>query len=123
MIAFATVGIAIAYWVDFGTVLAKGLLVWRFPVAFQVIFSILRVGLIWNLPDIPRLYYAKGMTEEGDAVLARLHGKDIADPVVEIAKSEISASIELEMRWKNSELRTSFGTLRTLKLRVECAPA
>jgi hypothetical protein len=83
MIAFATVGIAIAYWVDFGTVLAKGLLVWRFPVTFQVIFSILRVGLIWNLPDIPRWYYAKGMTEEADEVLARLHGKDITDPVVE----------------------------------------
>jgi hypothetical protein len=63
------------------------------------------------------------MTEEGDAVLARLYSKDITDPVIEMTKSEISASIELEMRWKNSELRASFGTLQTLKLPAECAPA
>jgi hypothetical protein len=63
------------------------------------------------------------MTEEGDAVLARLHGKDITDPAVEMTKSKISASIELEMRWKNSTLRAFFGILRTLKLPAESAPA
>lgn len=97
MIAFATVGTALAYWVDFGMVFTTGPVVWRFPVAFQIIFSILCVGLIWDLPDTPRWYYAKGMTHEGDAVLARLHGKDITDPAVELTKSEILASIELEM--------------------------
>jgi Sugar (and other) transporter len=97
MIAFATVGACLAYWVDFGMVFTTGPVVWRFPVAFQVMWSILCVGLIWNLPDTPRWYYAKSMTGEGDAVLSRLHGKDITDPAVELTKSENLASIELEM--------------------------
>ena len=96
MIASATVGTALAYWVDFGMVFATGQAVWRFPVAFQIVFSLLCSSFIWGLPDTPRWYYAKGMIEEGNAVLARLHDLPITDPVVGATRSEILASLELE---------------------------
>jgi hypothetical protein len=40
MIAMATVGTALAYWVDFGMVFTTGQAVWRFPVAFQIIWCV-----------------------------------------------------------------------------------
>jgi hypothetical protein len=58
--------------------------------------SILSTAFIWNLPDTPRWYYAKGMIEEGDSVLCRLHNLPITDPSVDATKSEILASLELE---------------------------
>ena len=96
MIAFATVGTALAYWVDFGMLFSSGQAVWRFPVAFQIIWSILSASFIWRLPDTPRWLYAKGMIGQGDAVLVRLHGLPITDPLVDATKSEILASLELE---------------------------
>lgn len=96
MIASASLGTALAYWVDFGMVFASGQAVWRFPVAFQIVWSILSASFIWGLPDTPRWYYAKGMIEQGDAVLGRLHGLPIDDLVVEQTKSQILASLELE---------------------------
>jgi hypothetical protein len=37
------------------------------------------------------------MIEDGDAVLCRLHDLPITDPVVDATKSEILASLELEI--------------------------
>lgn len=36
MIATASLGTALAYWVDFGMVFSTGQAVWRFPIAFQI---------------------------------------------------------------------------------------
>jgi hypothetical protein len=107
--------------VDFGMVFAKGQVLWRFPVAFQIMWyvypeiifqaglvfrqtlltlrfcrSLLSTGFIWALADTPRWYYAKGKIEEGDAVLARLHDLPITHLAVDATKSEILASLELE---------------------------
>lgn len=96
MIAMATVGTMLAYWVDFGMIFTHGQVVWRFSVAFQIVWSLLSTAFIYNLQDTPRWYYAKGKTEEGDAVLCHLHNLAITDPAVNATKSEILASIELE---------------------------
>jgi len=82
MIASATVGTALAYWVDFGMVFATGYSVWRFPIAFQIVFSLPYSSLIWGFPDTPCWYYAKGMVEELDVVLGRLYGLPITDPAM-----------------------------------------
>lgn len=69
------------------------------------------------LPDTPRWYYAKGRTEEGDAVLCRLHDRPLDDINVQITKQEILTAIEIESRetskfkvselfWDNSDLQT-----------------
>lgn len=48
------------------------------------------------LPDTPRWYYATNRTEDGDNVLARLHGLPLHDDRVQAQKEEIQASIRLE---------------------------
>ena len=68
------------------------------------------------LPDTPRWYYAKGLNEQGDDVLIRLHDSTLDDPAVQDMKSEILASIALEeeehnkfsllsLIWDKTELR------------------
>jgi MFS family permease len=95
MIASATIGTASAYWVDFGMVFMHGQVIWRFPVAFQVVLSIASISVLWWLPDTPRRYYAKGREAEGDSGLERLHGGTVS-PKIQQDKFEIFASVELE---------------------------
>ena len=57
---------------DFGMVFTHGQVVWRFPVAFQIVISLLSIVLLFPLPDTPRWYYARKRNEEGDEVLRRL---------------------------------------------------
>ena len=70
--------------------------VWRFPVAFQIVWALLTMAAIWPNPDTPRYHYAKEDVVQGDAVLERLYGTSIAEPHVQQAKAEILASLELE---------------------------
>jgi len=46
MTAFATVGTTLAYRVGFCMVFTTGPVVWRFPIALQMVWSILCVGFI-----------------------------------------------------------------------------
>ncbi|KAF2458811.1 sugar transporter-like protein [Lineolata rhizophorae] len=97
MIAMATVGVAIAYWVDFGMVFAHGTTaVWRFPVAFQIVWSLLCIATFWPMPDTARWHYATGNTEEGDRILQRMYNAALTDNAVETSKKDILASLELE---------------------------
>ena len=95
LIAMATSGASLAYWVDFGMVFATGQVVWRFPVAFQIVIAALSMALILPLPDTPRWYYARGREADGDATLGNLCvGQN--EKLFDTTKSEILASIELE---------------------------
>ncbi|EOD47809.1 putative hexose carrier protein [Neofusicoccum parvum] len=96
MICSAAAGIALAYWVDFGMTFATGQVVWRFPVALQIMWSLLTLAFIWPTPDTPRYYYAKGRNEQGDNTLERLYGKALDDHEVSQSRKDILASIELE---------------------------
>ena len=53
-------------------IFAKGQVVWRFPVAFQIVISLSSMAALFPLPDTPRWYYAKERHEDGDDVLRRL---------------------------------------------------
>ncbi|KAI9757652.1 MAG: hypothetical protein M4579_003377 [Chaenotheca gracillima] len=96
MIAAASAGTALAYWVDFGMVFAHSQAVWRFPVAFQIMWSLLTIAFIYPNPDTPRWLYAKGRIVEGDALLERLYTLPITEVKVQQAKLDILASLELE---------------------------
>ncbi|MCJ1473092.1 hypothetical protein MMC13_001742 [Lambiella insularis] len=96
MIAAASAGTALAYWVDFGMVFANSQAVWRFPVAFQIFWSLLTIGVIYPNPDTPRYYYAKNRISEGDALLERLFSKPLSSAEVHHAKANIIATLELE---------------------------
>ncbi|KAK5231859.1 hypothetical protein LTR47_006992 [Exophiala xenobiotica] len=95
-LAIVSGGILIAYWLDYGMLYAVGQVVWRFPVAFQAVFSIATICMVYFLPESPRLLYDKGRTEEADQILCRLKDKPIDHPDIIRERTEILAAIELE---------------------------
>ncbi|KNG48354.1 sugar transporter stl1 [Stemphylium lycopersici] len=94
-------GIPIAYWIDFGFTRMTNQVSWRFPIGFQAFFAILSGTVMLFLPDTPRWYYAKGREVEGDAVLQKLHNKDLNHPNVQAMKAEIMNTIRLESEKEN----------------------
>jgi sugar porter (SP) family MFS transporter len=88
------IGTAIAYWIDFGASYGPAPLVWRFPIAFQIVFGvIIVVGMVF-LPDSPRYLISKGKVHDGEYVLAALAGLEIDDHHTQVQKQLVIESIE-----------------------------
>jgi hypothetical protein len=71
----------------------------RFPVAFQLVFSVVTIILLFWLPESPRWLAKHGDHEESRAVIARLTGQDIPlnHPEVEKLQDHIQGAIQLEL--------------------------
>lgn len=82
------VGTLIAYWLDFGLSYVNSSIQWRFPVAFQIVFAILLLVGVSNLPESPRWLVSKNRHEEAKSVFAKLSG-------VEVDSDEVFAEITL----------------------------
>ncbi|OBT81182.1 hypothetical protein VE02_10147 [Pseudogymnoascus sp. 03VT05] len=81
--AMITGGICLSYWLDFAfSFLEPSTISWRFPIGFQIIFAIVIVALILELPESPRWLILKGKEEEAVAVLSALRDLPPADPYV-----------------------------------------
>ena len=100
-------GIVLAYWLDYGTVRnLTGEAVWRFPIAFQIVFAVITLATIMFLPESPRWLYAHGHKEESVTVLARLMDCDENDDRVAEIENEMEEAVRLEseqekFHWKN----------------------
>ncbi|KAK3989948.1 hypothetical protein QBC44DRAFT_76824 [Cladorrhinum sp. PSN332] len=70
-IAFGTM---IAYWIDYGASYGPPDLVWRFPIAFQVIFAVLIIIPMYFLPESPRWLLSHGRQAEADKVISAIRG-------------------------------------------------
>ncbi|KAM5342291.1 hypothetical protein ACJ41O_013257 [Fusarium nematophilum] len=74
VIAFGTL---IAYWIDYGASYGSADLVWRFPIAFQVVFGlVLCIAMIW-LPESPRWLLTHERYEDAEKVIAAIRGYEI----------------------------------------------
>lgn len=73
-IAFGTL---IAYWIDYGASYGPDDLVWRFPIAFQVIFAVLIIVPMTFLPESPRWLLSHQRIEDADNVIAAIRGYEI----------------------------------------------
>ncbi|RCH81446.1 hypothetical protein CU098_002724 [Rhizopus stolonifer] len=94
-----TVGVAIAYWLEYGLYFVKGEFAWRFPLAFQMVFAIILGTASFILPESPRWLQAHGHEEECKLVLARLWSDcDTTHPRCIAEWEEIRDGIELERR-------------------------
>ncbi|KAK2737934.1 hypothetical protein FQN55_000838 [Onygenales sp. PD_40] len=87
------IGTAIAYWIDFGAHYGPQDLVWRFPIAFQIVFGVFIIVGMFYLPDSPRYLISKDKVAEGEKVLAALAGVEIDDPSTKVQKNLIIDSL------------------------------
>lgn len=87
------IGTAIAYWIDFGAHYGPSDLVWRFPIAFQIVFGVIIIVGMFFLPDSPRYLISKDRIQEGEYVLAALGGFEVHDQETQIQKNLVIDSI------------------------------
>ncbi|KAL0074630.1 general substrate transporter [Phycomyces blakesleeanus] len=93
------VGVAIAYWIEYGLFFVDGEVAWRFPLAFQMFFAIILCVASFVLPESPRWLQSHGYEEECKVVLARLWtDEDVSHPRCIAEWEEIRDGIELERR-------------------------
>ncbi|EAW12947.1 putative MFS monosaccharide transporter [Aspergillus clavatus NRRL 1] len=87
------IGTAIAYWIDFGAHYGPPDLVWRFPIAFQVVFGFIIIVGMYYLPESPRYLIANDRVAEGEKVLAALAGNEIEHSQTQLEKNLILDSV------------------------------
>ncbi|KAF2861988.1 general substrate transporter [Piedraia hortae CBS 480.64] len=91
VIAFGTL---IAYWLDYGASYGPDEMTWRLPIAFQLVFAMIIVTGMLNLPESPRWLLTRGRREEANAVLAALRGTTRDAEEVQTQMTVITDSIE-----------------------------
>jgi hypothetical protein len=67
---------------------------WRFPLAFQIIFALIIVCSVMNLPESPRWLVMKGRHNDALEVLEDLNLKDRDDPWMQNEFKSIQATVE-----------------------------
>jgi MFS family permease len=70
--ALITGGICISYWLDFGCSFIDSQASWRFPIAFQIVFALIILAFVLELPESPRWLILKGKEDEAMSVLGAL---------------------------------------------------
>ncbi|ADV25162.1 Myo-inositol transporter 1, putative [Cryptococcus gattii WM276] len=93
---FVGVGIEIAYWFDYGMNFKGGAIAWRLPIAFQIVFALVVVLLVFGLPESPRYLYAHGRSEEALQVLCDVYDCAPDDPKILQEQGEILQALQLE---------------------------
>ncbi|KAI0184701.1 general substrate transporter [Xylaria flabelliformis] len=89
-IAFGTL---IAYWIDYGASYGPADLVWRFPIAFQIIFGIIVSSAMFWLPESPRWLLTHERYEDANNVIAAIRGYDVDSEETSIERAIILDSI------------------------------
>ncbi|KAI1098407.1 general substrate transporter [Jackrogersella minutella] len=96
--ALITCGIMISYWIDLGfSFVENSSVAWRFPLAFQIVFCLFILSLVWNLPESPRWLILKNREEEALEVLAALadvpnNDKEVTNEFIAIKETVIEMS-------------------------------
>ncbi|EYE94652.1 sugar porter family MFS transporter [Aspergillus ruber CBS 135680] len=91
-------GYSLSNWMTFAFSFVPGPASWRFPLAFQIVFIIVLYATVPWLPESPRWLIScdRDQANEAQQIIADLEGKDINDPYIITAYSEIIATVEYE---------------------------
>ena len=89
-------GIMISYWVDYGFFFLEGSIRWRFPIAFQALFSFIVILGVFILPDSPRWLLKKNRNEKAREVVARLAAEDVDSEKVDEEMAILEHTLALE---------------------------
>lgn len=108
--ALITGGICLSYWIDFALYFAKGEVQWRFPVAFQIIFAVILIFTVLELPESPRWLIKQNRLQEACEVFSCFEDTAVDDPVINAHVNEIYQSIEEDDKGKGNFLQIfTFG--------------
>ncbi|KAK6222528.1 hypothetical protein QIS74_04230 [Colletotrichum tabaci] len=111
----AAMGAAIAYFIPFGlNKHSSGDVVWRLPLAFQLLFVLVVLCVVCFLPESPRWLVQVGLTDVArDVLLAVKHcdSPEELPALVEIELESVSKTIEMERRHSSS---TSYWAMFTV---------
>lgn len=89
-------GVMVSYWIDFGfSYLEPSAIAWRFPIAFQIFFSLLIMAFIMGLPESPRWLMLRDRQEEATKVVCALYGLATDDALVIDEIVAMSTSLQL----------------------------
>ncbi|KAJ7915599.1 general substrate transporter [Mycena leptocephala] len=91
-------GFSLSNWMTYGFSYVQGSASWRFPIAFQLAFSVILLGTIPWLPESPRWLLMHGYEAEGVSVLVALQGGGASaeDDLILDQKAEILDAVRLE---------------------------
>jgi hypothetical protein len=110
--------------IDYGFARVNGPAQWRFPVGFQLVFSVLTIALLFFLPETPRWLAKHGDNEDSRAVIARLFGKNVPldDPDVNSLYNDIQEAIALESAGGSFQYKELFtgGKLQNFRRILLC---
>ncbi|RDB21956.1 Sugar transporter STL1 [Hypsizygus marmoreus] len=100
-------GFSLSNWMTYGFSFLEGSIAWRFPIAFQLVFSVILFLTIPWLPESPRWLLAHGYEEEGVNVLVALEGGGVTskDDFIIDQKEAILEAVRIEKEtapsWSN----------------------
>jgi len=91
-------GFSLSNWMTYGFSFVGGSLSWRFPIAFQLVFSFILISTVPWLPESPRWLLAHGYEEQGVDVLVALAGKHASakDEYILTQRDEILEAVRIE---------------------------
>lgn len=93
-----TAAYCLSNWMNYALFFASGPLEWRFPLAFQLVFPLISVPIMFIVPESPRWLINHGREEEGLQTIASLWGKNLTTESEDVRAEfyNIVASIDEE---------------------------
>lgn len=105
----------------------SGSIAWRLPIAFQMVFAIFVIILVFGVPESPRWLFNRDRAEEAIEILCKVYDKAPDDPLIVQESEQITEAIKVErqnggFKWKNILERDQVHTGRRVLLAwgVQC---
>ncbi|PYH43897.1 putative MFS sugar transporter, partial [Aspergillus saccharolyticus JOP 1030-1] len=93
---FIGAGITLSLWIDFGFYFVTGSSVsWRFPLALQVVLSLMVMAFVGFLPESPRWLLMRGRSAEAREILAALADAAPEEAAITLAMRDMERSLAL----------------------------